>query len=344
MKYHNILISGGAGFVGSNLAIYLKEVYPKTKISVFDNLKRRGSELNLKRFKEYDIEFIHGDIRCPEDFPVKNETELVIECSAEPSVLAGYENDPNYIINTNLTGSINCFNFARKNKADIIFISTSRVYPYDVINNLPFSEEETRFEWLSPADKGINIDFTLRGSKTLYGASKLASELFLIEYAEQFEINYIINRCGVLAGPWQFGKVDQGVFTFWLKAHQNKNDINYIGFGGDGKQVRDLLHINDFCILIDKQINKIDKINNQIFNVGGGRKNSLSLLETTKICRHITGNKIDIRSEINNRPGDIRIYYTDNFEVTKLYDWKPENNPEKTIYDIHRWLVQNNSF
>ena len=116
-----LLITGGAGFVGSNLAIKLKEKYSGYKIIVFDNLKRRGSELNLPRLKKYEIVFVHGDIRCKEDFDQIGPVNVVIDASAEPSVLSGIEKDAEYLINTNLYGTINCLYFAQWHKADFIF-------------------------------------------------------------------------------------------------------------------------------------------------------------------------------------------------------------------------------
>ena len=119
----------------------------------------------------------------------------------------------------------------------------------------------------------------------------------------------VINRCGVIAGPWQFGKVDQGVFTLWMLAHYFKKDnLKYIGFGGEGKQVRDLLHIEDLFNLVDFELKNMDKVNGRIYNVGGGKDISLSLLETTKICQEITGNIISIGKESGTRPADITIY------------------------------------
>jgi len=136
MKYQKVLITGGAGFIGASLAISLRKKYPHIAVIALDNLKRRGSELNLCRLREWGVSFIHGDIRNQEDLFLNSKIDLIIECSAEPSVLAGYGDNPFYIINTNLLGTINCLESARKNKADIVFLSTSRVYPYDAINAL----------------------------------------------------------------------------------------------------------------------------------------------------------------------------------------------------------------
>ncbi len=338
MKYKTILITGGAGFIGSNLAISFKRKYPALNIIALDNLKRRGSELNLPRLKEAGIRFIHGDIRNPEDLRLDNEIGLMIECSAEPSVLAGFGDNPAYIINTNLSGTINCLELCRRKKADIIFLSTSRVYPYNVINSLETIEDKTRFIW---PGQGIGEDFPLDGAKTLYGATKLASELLIQEYVANYGIKGVINRLGVIAGPWQLGKVDQGVFTLWMLAHYFKRPLKYIGFGGKGKQVRDLLHIEDLFSLIDLEIKNLSRISGRIYNVGGGREISLSLRETTGLCQEISGNRIKIGQDKTDRPGDIKIYLSDNTKVFRDLGWSPKKSARDILGDIHRWIRAN---
>lgn len=346
MKYKTILITGGAGFIGSNLAVSFKQRYPDLKLIALDNLKRRGSELNLRILKENGIDFIHADIRCPEDLIFNKKIDLMIECSAEPSVMAGFDN-PAYIINTNLAGTINCLELCRKYHADIIFLSTSRVYPYKDINSIRIKESATRFEW-SPGQNiagwskdGFNDDFTTNGAKTFYGATKLASELIMQEYMANYGIKGIINRCGVVGGPGQFGKVDQGIFTFWMLAHYFKKNVKYIGFGGKGKQVRDLLHVNDLFELVDLQINNLAKLNAQVFNVGGGRQSSLSLLEATQLCQKISGNKVKISKDLETRSGDINIYITDNKKVTQAIGWKPKCRPAEVMAGIFEWIKEN---
>jgi len=336
MKYKTILITGGAGFIGSNLAVSFKNRYRGLEVIALDNLKRRGSEMNLARLKENGVDFIHGDIRNPEDLTLNKKIGLVIECSAEPSVLAGYGTNPKYIINTNLLGTVNCLELARVNKADVIFLSTSRVYPYEAINNIKAQEKATRFDWENK--KGISESFTTSGAKTLYGATKLASELLLEEYAASYGIKAVINRCGVVAGPWQFGKVDQGIFTYWLLGHYFKKELKYIGFGGKGKQVRDLLHVSDLFNLIDKQANQMDKVNGKIYNVGGGRFANLSLRELSALCAKITGNSIKIGNENNTRPGDIKIYISDNSRVAHDLGWATKKNAEEILMDTFRWI------
>ncbi|MCK4821242.1 NAD-dependent epimerase/dehydratase family protein, partial [bacterium] len=144
-----ILVTERAGFVGSHMALNFKRDQIDTRVVVLDNLKRRGSELNIPRLKEGGVEFIHGDIRSKEDLESIGPVDILIECSAECSVLAGYNSSPEYVINTNLFGVINCLEIARKYQADFVFLSTSRVYPIKTINTLEYWEGETRFE-LSP--------------------------------------------------------------------------------------------------------------------------------------------------------------------------------------------------
>ncbi|MDO8662330.1 MAG: NAD-dependent epimerase/dehydratase family protein [Candidatus Omnitrophota bacterium] len=340
MKYKSLLITGGAGFIGSNLAVYFKRKFPFLKVFVLDNLVRRGSEFNLPRLKENGIKFIRGDIRRPKDLDLKFEIDLILECSAEPSVLAGYQN-PAYIIDTNLIGTVNCLELCRKRKAGMIFLSTSRVYPYEKINAIRRLETKSRFEW--PRSSGIGADFSLTGPKTLYGATKLASEFILQEYIAAYGIRAVVNRCAVVAGPWQFGKVDQGVFTYWMLAHYFKKPLKYIGFGGQGKQVRDLLHVDDLCRLIGLQANILSQLSGNTYNVGGAREVSLSLLEATALCRQITGNKIKVGRNPRNRPGDIAIYLTDNQKVTRELKWKPQKPAAMILNDIFNWIRDNES-
>ena len=341
-----ILITGGAGFVGSNLAIKLKEKHPSFEIICFDNLKRRGSELNLPRLKQKEIEFIRGDIRNKEDFEEIPKFDLMIECSAEPSVLAGVNSSPSYLLNTNLMGTINCLEEVRKNNSKIIFLSTSRVYPIEKINSLSFREDETKFSFQGSlikevSEKGIPENFPLEGPRSLYGATKLCSELLIQEYIDTYKIGGIINRCGVITGPWQMGKVDQGVIVLWVAKHIFGGKLSYIGFDGKGKQVRDFIHIDDLFDIIDIQINNTEKFNNQVFNIGGGIENSFSLKELTNTCEEVTGNKIEIDSNPETRKGDLKWFVTDSTKIKEMTGWFPKKGLKETISDIYNWIVEN---
>jgi CDP-paratose 2-epimerase len=315
-----------------------------------DNLKRRGSELNIPRLAAHGITFIHGDIRNKEDFyPFEDGLDTLIEASAEPSVLAGLDNPPEYLINTNLMGTVNCLYFAAKLKSDFIFLSTSRVYPVDDIENILYTEKDSRFELLGKqqmtgvSEKGIAENFPLDGFRSLYGATKLSSELLIREFNKFYNIRTIINRCGVITGPWQMGKVDQGVIVLWVACHYWTKDLGYFGYGGNGKQVRDILHIDDLFRLADFQIHNMEKLNGRLFNVGGGTEISVSLKELTAICEKFTGNRIKISKMTEGRQADIRIYITDNSQVTGATGWQPVKTVEDTIRDIYLWIKENDN-
>ena len=159
--------------------------------------------------------------------------------------------------------------------------------------------------------QGITENFPTDSYRSLYGTTKLASEMLIAEYRQSYGLQAIINRCGILTGPWQMGKVDQGVIVLWLAAHYFKKSLKYIGYGGTGKQVRDFLHVQDLLRLVDYQLNNFASCDGDVLNVGGGRFSNLSLLEMTHLCQKITGNTIDIKAVATERIGDIPIYITD---------------------------------
>lgn len=345
MDYQSIFVTGGAGFVGSSLSIALKTRYPEVRIVVADNLKRRGSELNIPRLRSQDIAFVHADIRNPEDlYAAGDDIDLILECSAEPSVLAGYGGRPDYVVNTNLLGTINCLELARRTNADLVFLSTSRVYPIEALNSIELREDANRMtavpEQALPgvSERGISEAFPLEGPRSLYGATKLCSEILIQEYGSMYGLRFIINRCSVVAGPWQMGKADQGVFTLWVARHYFRRDLRYIGWGGEGKQVRDLLHIDDLAELVDLQLQRLPELAGDTFNVGGGSANSLSLLETTRLCEEITGHRMAIGSDVTTRPGDVKWYVTDNAKVMGATGWAPRQTPRNTLESICEWI------
>lgn len=344
-----ILITGGCGFVGSNLALRLvREGYA---VTVLDNLSRRGSEILCERVKARGVEFIRGDVRDPTDLDgVKGAFSLMIECSAEPSVLVGTKGaDARYLLDVNLQGAINCFEWARARAVPVIFLSSSRIYPYDKLNACHYVEAPTRFEFEGGApgvsSKGVSVDMPLTGIRSLYGASKLSAEFILKEYSAQYGLPSIIDRCGVIAGPWQLGKADQGVFTFWLANHYFKKPLKYIGFGGEGKQVRDLLHVDDLSDLVVEQARRLvmDKpaYRGEIFNVGGSVHAHLSLRETTVICEDLTGHHLDIGSVAEDRQADVRWFMTDNGETENVFGWSPQRSARKILEDTFDWLKKN---
>lgn len=342
-----VLVTGGAGFIGATVALGLSEHHPNWELVALDNLRRRGAELNLPRLRDAGVAFAHGDVRLLDDLLEVGPVDALVECSAEPSALAGFGGSPHYVVKSNLVGAYNCLEFARRHAAYVLFLSTSRVYPVAALRALELEATPTRYELaqaqpvVGASADGIAEDFPLSGARTLYGSTKLAAEHLIEEYRDAYKVHAVVNRCGVIAGPWQMGKVDQGVFTYWMLAHHFRRELAYIGFGGTGLQVRDLLHVADLLELVDLQLSAPGHWDGSVVNVGGGRGSSLSLLETTALCSEITGNELAVASIAQTRPGDVPIYISDCSRLFGLTEWRPRRDPRQILTDIHEWISEN---
>lgn len=347
MSARTVLITGGAGFIGSSLALRLAAAHPDWELIAFDNLHRRGSELNLPRLREGMVRFVHGDVRELEDLSAVGHFDALVECSAEPSVMAGVDGATGFLLRTNLLGAYHCLEAAAQRHAQVVFLSSSRVYPVAALRALALHETDTRFVLAADqpvpgaSTRGVAESFPLEGARTLYGATKLAAELLVAEYAGSFGLSTVVNRCGVVAGPWQMGKVDQGVFTHWLLAYHFKRPLAYLGFGGTGKQVRDLLHVDDLAELVEDQLMRPREWAGAVVNVGGGVDVSLSLRETTMLCEQITGNRVRVDANLETRAGDVPVYISDCRELARFSAWTPKRDAARTLGDIHAWIAHN---
>lgn len=153
-----------------------------------------------------------------------------------------------------------------------------------------------------------------------------------------FGLRAVVDRCGVIAGPWQMGKVDQGVFAHWLLSHRFGRPLSYFGYGGAGKQVRDLLHVDDLALLIEEQLSDPEGWDGEVVNVGGGREVSLSLIEATALCRELTGNEVPISAEPEGRPGDVPVYLSDCSRLFERTGWRPRRTAQQTLADLNDWI------
>jgi CDP-paratose 2-epimerase len=340
-----VLVTGGAGFVGASTALALRARHPDWDVVALDNLKRRGSELNLPRLKAAGVAFHHGDVRQAGDLTALPSVDAIVECSAEPSVLAGVDGGADYVIQANLLGAWHCLELARRDHAQVVFLSTSRVYPVAALCALAYEAESTRFALRAEqpvpgaSAEGVSEAFPMEGPRTLYGATKLAGEMLVEEYRAAFGLRTVVNRCGVIAGPWQMGKVDQGVFTHWMLSHVLGRPLSYIGYGGTGKQVRDLLHVDDLVDLVELQLTDPAAWRGRTYNVGGGRAGSLSLQETTAICRELSGGEVPITPVPETRAGDVRCYLSDCRELFAHTEWRSRHSPHDVLRDIHAWIT-----
>ncbi|MBP2294292.1 NAD-dependent epimerase/dehydratase family protein [Azospirillum rugosum] len=344
IPHSTILVAGGAGFVGSSLCLRLKRDRPHSRVIAFDNLRRRGGELALDRLRAGGVTFRHGDVRNPEDLAEVGPFDLLIDCSAEPSVHAGYGGSPAYVINTNLMGTVHCLEAARRHGADVVFLSTSRIYPIAGLRALPLQRRGDRLAvstgeagsgWSA---QGITTDFPLTGNRSIYGATKLASELLIEEYRAMYGLRTVVNRCGVLTGPWQMGRVDQGFVVLWAARHLYGGGLGYSGFGGEGIQVRDILHVADLYDLLTRQLAELDRHSGCVYNVGGGLETSVSLAELTEHCARRTGRRLVMERDPETRPADIPWYVTDNTAVSAATGWRPQRSVDVILDEVFDWL------
>lgn len=329
-----IVILGGSGFIGSNIAIYLKKKLKRSKIISIDNFSGKGSKINYKRLKSFNIKNFKKDIAAKNSLNNLKKVDLFIDCSADPAV----ENSKKYttkIIKNNFNNTVNILNSCLRNKASIIFLSTSRVYSIKELNKLV---DKRKYKNKFNINKTIDENFDTLGIKSIYGLSKIFSENLIKEYEYLFKIKYIINRCGTISGPWQFGKQEQGLFSYWMKNHIIRSRVKYIGYGGYGNQVRDVLHIDDLCELILIQIKKLSKINNITVNVGGGTKSKISLKDLTNVCKKITKNSCKVSSVRKTSNYDIPYYVSNITKVKRLYKWYPKKNLNHIMNDLYNWM------
>jgi CDP-paratose 2-epimerase len=318
-----ILIAGGMGFIGTNVA---KEAVKRGhKVVIFDSLIRKGSEENIGLV---DAEFIRGDVRCTEDFGKFKDIDAIYNFSANPGIPWSIAS-PLYDFNVNAGGALNLLEYSRTHgKIPVIFASTNKVYSEE-INELPIEKKATRYEWVDKKYQGIPVDFPMdsRGKypHSPYGCSKAAADLYHQEYFHIFGVPTVINRMSCIYGYYQKGVADQGWIDWFVRQIAFGN--GKLEIYGDGYQVRDMLFGTDVARLYLDELENIEKVKGQVFNVGGGMVNTLSLIEAIKYIEGLTGKKANL-SYFPERPADQRIYISDISKVEKMLNWKPIIVPE----------------
>ena len=290
-----------------------------------------------------------GDVRDREELSAIEGVDALIECSAEPSVLAGADGETAYTVHTNLMGAYNCLEICRRDGAQLIFLSTSRVYPMRPQSELTYEEEADPLRALRRPGcprrvrAGISEDFPLEGARSLYGATKLAAELLIEEYAAGFGLRTVIDRCGVITGPVADGQGRPGSLRLLalpppFRPAAELHRLRRRGKAGPrpaprrrpGRPRR-------------RAARRPDGWAGFVGNVGGGRDHSLSLLETTEICRELTGNEVPIERVAETRRDDVPIFIADCARLFERTDWRPRRDPRRTLSDIHEWTVANES-
>lgn len=338
-----ILITGICGFVGSNVArAFIAQKPPHWQIFGVDNFIRPGSEVNREGLRRQGVKLSHGDLRAASDFDTLPAVDWVIDAAANPSVLAGVDgkSSSRQVVEHNVVGTINLLEYCRRCSAGIVLLSTSRVYSIPLLAGLPVISEGARYRLVEPLPAGVSAEgldetFSVAPPVSLYGATKRASEVLALEYGESFNLPVWINRCGVLAGAGQFGRVDQGILAYWLNAYLRRKPLSYIGFQGSGHQTRDAFHPRDLAMLLIAQLEAGPRAGRpNVVNVGGGSANSFSLAEVTAWCERRFGFQHPVKADLTPRLFDVPWLVMDNRTAAATWDWRPGTSLEAILQEI----------
>jgi len=343
-----VLITGGAGFIGSHAAEYILERYPDAEITLYDAFVRskifgiplKAQQYNIEylrqKFKNR-VNFIQGDIR---NYSKLRETakgvEVIIHAAAQVAVTTSLDN-PIMDFEINALGTLYVLEIARQNDSIVIYCSTNKVYG-DNVNKIPVIEIETRYEYADPRySNGIPESFPVdQTGHTPYGCSKLASDLYVQDYYYTYGLKTGVFRMSCIYGERQFGTEDQGWVAWFVIATLTDKPITIYG---DGKQVRDVLYVKDLIKALDAFINA-KHIKHGVYNIGGGPKNTLSLLELLQILYEETGQRPQIRYA-SWRPKDQKVYISDISKIKKELKWEPKTSPREGIKKVIKWVIEN---
>ncbi len=343
-----ILVTGVCGFVGSTLARALAAERPGLKITGIDNLSREGAHRNAPALRAIGVDVRHGDIRVRADLDALPAADAVIDCAAQPSVLAGTAGSgctPAQLVGHNLVGTLHLLEYCRGHKASFTLLSTSRVYSIPPLASLPVVVRHGAFTpdpaaltagALPPgvSAAGISEDFSTAAPVSLYGATKLASETIALEYGHAFGLPVWINRCGVLAGAGQFGRADQGIFSFWIREWAARRPLRHIGWDGLGHQVRDCLHPADLAPLLLAQLDAgLAPEKPSTVNLAGGAAQSMSLCQLGQWCAERLGPH-EVTEDPAPRPYDLPWVVLDSTRASSAWGWRPRTSMAAILEEL----------
>jgi len=338
-KRMKLLVNGGCGFLGSNLASYGIEM--GYDVTVFDNLSRLGALQNLEWLRNLgNVEFIHGDTR------VKSDVEAVIKEGQYDAVfhLAGQVAmsisiaNPYKDFETNVMGTLNVLDSIRKYSPQtaMFFSSTNKVY--GDLEDYSYEENETRYkctEFPNGFDESVPLDF-----HSPYGCSKGAADQYMLDYARVFGVKTVVFRHSSMYGGRQFATYDQGwVGWFIEKALEKYNNPNCEPYtiSGNGKQVRDILHAKDMIDLYYIALENLDKVCGQAYNIGGTMEQSLSLLELFAMLEDILGIKMEY-ALLPPRQSDQKVFVADIGKIQSKIGWTPKVSARKGVESMIEWV------
>ncbi len=328
-----VLVTGGCGFIGTNVCLF--HLKRKDEVVCIDNLYRKGVEFNLKLLKNFsNFEFYKIDIRDKkkiENVFKQYKFDIIYHLAAQVAVTLSVEN-PVEDFEINVLGTLNLLEATRKYQPESFFIFSSTNKVYGGMENLKIKEKNEKYylvDYPNGIDENFNLDF-----HSPYGCSKGAAEQYVRDYARIYNLKTVVFRQSCIYGPYQFGMVDQGwIAYFCIQALLDKEITIY----GDGKQVRDVLYIDDLIKAYWLAYKNNKKVKGEIFNIGGGKNNTVGILEFIKYLEKKLDKKINYRFA-PWRPGDQKYFVSDNKKLRKILNWYPRIDLNSGFEKLLSWL------
>lgn len=334
----NYLVTGGAGFIGSNLVRRLLE--RGENVTIYDNLSRSGAPKNLlwleNQFGKDSFRLIVGDVRNGDLLAESARNMDVIAHLAGQVAVTTSVTDPREDFECNALGTFNALEAARRSRRDPIFLFASTNKVYGGMEDVPILEEPTRWRYAELRDgcpETQPLDF-----HSPYGCSKGTGDQYVRDYARIYGLRSVVFRQSCIYGPRQFGVEDQGWLAWLMIAAVTGRQITIYG---DGKQVRDVLNVDDLINGYDLAVEKIDRAGGQIYNMGGGARNVLAVWsEFGPLLEKLLGHPIAVQ-HADWRPGDQRVFYADYRKAKEELGWEPKIDLEEGIERLYKWITEN---
>jgi CDP-paratose 2-epimerase len=334
----SILVTGGAGFVGCHLVHDL--LGDNRKVTVLDSLSRRGSERNLEWLQQQhpdgDLRFVKGDVRDPQAVKsAAEDVDAIYHLAGQVAVTSSVQ-DPRLDFEINALGTLNVLEAARQSPCQpvVMFTSTNKVY--GGMEDVALVEKDTSYEYRDLPDgipESRPLDF-----HSPYGCSKGAADQYVRDYARIYGLRTVVFRMSCIYGPRQFGNEDQGWLAHFIISAGTGAPITIYG---DGKQVRDVLFVEDLVRALRGAVDKISVTAGKVYNIGGGPSNTLSVWkEFGQLLAELNGEAVRV-SYRDWRPGDQPCYVSDIRNVGRDLGWTPEVDKRAGIRRLWEWVSSN---
>jgi CDP-paratose 2-epimerase len=333
-----VLITGGAGFIGSN-AVH-RFLQRGAQVTIYDNLSRRGSISNLDWLRGQhgadSFRLIQADLREADRLAeAARGQDVIIHYAGQVTVTTSVQN-PRGDFEDNALGTFNALEAARLSGSNPVFLYASTNKVYGGMEEIGLIETETRYAYRD-YPHGISESFPL-DFHSPYGCSKGTGDQYVRDYARIYGLRTVVFRQSAIYGPRQFGIEDQGWIAWFIIAAVTGKPITIYG---DGKQVRDVLYIDDLIDAYELAITKIEQVAGQIFNIGGGVNNTLTIwTETGPLLEKLLGRPLPV-GRGDWRPGDQRICVMDTRKAQSLLGWSPHTAVADGVAKLYQWVVDN---